>query len=791
MFDRIKNRIRGSIFLSVLVKFVLFIIIFVIFNGIMLSVYNALIRKNAIRSTELLLNSVSNTVNQQVQQVIMTSNLLCFKPEIFDAFYDLSVDTSSDIARVTTINKALQDYKTLSSLLDSVVIVDRLSGNIYANSGASDIKTFYGITNIYEDYPVEYWESLESPPYGYEAIPPTKKNNKNVIPVIIGSIMSGNSTQLLVVDIDCQRLMDSILDNVFDADDPMQSDIYIYNSENGIAVAQSDEDEKLQLFANQKFIDELNGNNSFIYNSGGEKYLVIKSGGIGGVIQNCQYISMIPMRSVTSGMTAIAVIAIISTLLAAAFLLWLAVRSSASVYEPFRALKKKVQLAVPSKHDDSTGEINYIFGGIESIINSGIDMKNQLANVMPMAAQQCLMQFIESDDGSGSDETEEYLHRAGIDFTDDFFAVAYIRFRFLEKFYNEYSKDIYDVVFKNLEVFFEGLFGKRYKTLSITRHGDSIILIINIDNDGEAYENVTKILNDTIKAFDNDRELLIVKLSLSAPHQGMDGMRKAYEESRKAGAMQISSLYNEVNVYRESKEASKQLIYSIDDDNKLYHCIIKGDIGEAEEAVRRIAARNVENGVGEALIKQLYKNIYIVILKAIATKNVTEEALMLDSYENTDTYYDMSDCGSWIRYVEMLLHEAVKYSNLSATRLDIDGITEYIEQNYKRDLYLDSVAEKFHTTSKYLSKIFKQHTGVNFAEYVTCLRIEEAKRLLTETNMKINDIFTECGFYSRNTFIRNFKNHVGVLPSEYRSMIQNEGGNKLQKSASEPTESKM
>ena len=68
----------------------------------------------------------------------------------------------------------------------------------------------------------------------------------------------------------------------------------------------------------------------------------------------------------------------------------------------------------------------------------------------------------------------------------------------------------------------------------------------------------------------------------------------------------------------------------------------------------------------------------------------------------------------------------------------------------------------------YFSKLFKEDTGVNFIEYLTSVRIQEAKRLLLDGERSIKDICIEIGYQDPNYFSRIFKKHTGVTPTEFK-----------------------
>lgn len=95
----------------------------------------------------------------------------------------------------------------------------------------------------------------------------------------------------------------------------------------------------------------------------------------------------------------------------------------------------------------------------------------------------------------------------------------------------------------------------------------------------------------------------------------------------------------------------------------------------------------------------------------------------------------------------------------------------YIEENYHRDISLDDVSRYADISPYYFSKLFKEETGENFIEYLTNIRIEQAKKLLQNRDMSIKIICADTGYSDPNYFSRIFKKQVGVTPTEYREKL--------------------
>ena len=85
---------------------------------------------------------------------------------------------------------------------------------------------------------------------------------------------------------------------------------------------------------------------------------------------------------------------------------------------------------------------------------------------------------------------------------------------------------------------------------------------------------------------------------------------------------------------------------------------------------------------------------------------------------------------------------------------------------------LDELAERFNTSSKYLSNRIKQYLNMPFKDYITQLKIEKAKEYLCETNISISELYPLVGFLGRGAFTRAFKQKTGVSPSEYKKLYK-------------------
>jgi len=101
--------------------------------------------------------------------------------------------------------------------------------------------------------------------------------------------------------------------------------------------------------------------------------------------------------------------------------------------------------------------------------------------------------------------------------------------------------------------------------------------------------------------------------------------------------------------------------------------------------------------------------------------------------------------------------------------LSVKRARTYIAEHAEDDLSLARIAKAVNVSANYFSTLFKQATGLNFAEYVARVRVEKTKNLLLNPNLRISEIAFEVGFQSLSQFNRSFRRVAGVSPKEYRN----------------------
>ncbi len=104
---------------------------------------------------------------------------------------------------------------------------------------------------------------------------------------------------------------------------------------------------------------------------------------------------------------------------------------------------------------------------------------------------------------------------------------------------------------------------------------------------------------------------------------------------------------------------------------------------------------------------------------------------------------------------------------------DFSLVLQYIQHNYQT-LTLASLADFFHYSEPHLCTLIKQNTGKNFTDLIKNLRLRDAKNLLINTDLKINEIAEQIGYNSADHFSRVFRQTFQISPADYRKSHKQE-----------------
>ncbi len=120
--------------------------------------------------------------------------------------------------------------------------------------------------------------------------------------------------------------------------------------------------------------------------------------------------------------------------------------------------------------------------------------------------------------------------------------------------------------------------------------------------------------------------------------------------------------------------------------------------------------------------------------------------------------------------IEMIIN-AIK---TSSGDMILDDVLFYIERNFQKSIKLETIAPLFGYNSAYLGQIFHKTVGESFNSYIDHKKIEYAKKLLSENELKVYEVAKQSGYKNVDYFHKKFKKYVGISPIEYRKQTKSD-----------------
>jgi AraC family L-rhamnose operon transcriptional activator RhaR len=181
-----------------------------------------------------------------------------------------------------------------------------------------------------------------------------------------------------------------------------------------------------------------------------------------------------------------------------------------------------------------------------------------------------------------------------------------------------------------------------------------------------------------------------------------------------------------------------------------HHFLLQSFFSEEVDNIKNIKLLNCESNVIEHIYEKMYTEFklkdkgYIEILRAYVIELLITIFRLYEKSRNTN------------RNTE------------TEKRQIVDKVIKYMRDNYSNDIKLEDLSTMAFLSPNYFSKLFKECTSTTISEYIQKLRVEEACKLLKNTDKKIIDISFQVGYKDIKFFNQIFKRIIGKTPGEYR-----------------------
>ncbi len=198
----------------------------------------------------------------------------------------------------------------------------------------------------------------------------------------------------------------------------------------------------------------------------------------------------------------------------------------------------------------------------------------------------------------------------------------------------------------------------------------------------------------------------------------------------------------------------------------------------AEEEIDRFIDQLMQSAGDEAVSLPLFCRYLTMTIYFAAVKYLDSIGCHADSFWSLELRPndDTTSPEEVRQYARRVMGQAIELRDRESAKQQRDLLKKamgFIDEHYKEEsISLDRVAKKVNISPNYLSAIFSQEAGQTFIDYLTSKRIEEAKRMLRQTDRRSNEIAFAVGYKDPHYFSFVFKKVVGLTPSDYRRGIK-------------------
>ncbi len=444
-------------------------------------------------------------------------------------------------------------------------------------------------------------------------------------------------------------------------------------------------------------------------------------------------------------------------------------------YAPVERLMDKLKTC----QDDELSEydeFSIIFNEISKVMSERDHVSGDLKNKRAILRRSFFVQLFNGTIKS-REMAEEYGKEIGITFGSDIFAVALFNFDDVESLFADETdldyedrRKYYQLIISNV---MEEILGDFYDCYSCEMENRMAVLVSVPPNKQEdAVEDIVRTLKEGISLIEKHFGIQ-VNAVVSDTRESTERIAECYYEACDAiRVLQSTKIYGVVKCVDVLGEPYLQWYGWSEQEVYLTSYIKSGASERAKNVICEYFRKQNEFGERVELLRCMMFNLLHVMFRTVEE----EENGNID-FSKEECLERLLRCDSAAKMQELMQETAEKLCSYKAeeTRRNTMSIKikQMVQNNFRENGFgVMEIGEHFHLTPAYVSGIFKNETGELLSDYIMRVRIEEAKRLIRETDDTLENIAHRVGYLNAKILSRTFKKREGILPSQYREKIK-------------------
>lgn len=713
------------------------------------------------------LNRFAVISEKNIENLISVTNSLSSNNVLSTALTDSDYQDEN----FETISRELSVLKYNYDLIDSFYIYNQKDGDVISDCGYFTADEFFSNQYMYYNYSASYWSNyIFYDSSAYTVLSPsyvqTDSDKKQIIPIVFRKSYNLNFRQktLLVLNIDINKLfsiesLPKITEN---------TSVLMLNKYTNDLFCPIENSKYIPPLSSDFLHELLIGTSNIFEYKIDKKTVTVATYSVTDSLSGYTYFAVIPhsdiIRSMMPTQLIIGIIATIFMLISICFIVIGSRKISVPILKVISAAQNDDDL-----HTEQQKDLLDILKSSALRIN---EEKRIFRLTLPCAQEKFLINFLNSTENYMDNETRNNII-SSLPFKYDYFSVVIICMHPSLKFIDTYNSQEYSNIQIGVFDIIKDLFSEYYKSFVIPSKQNELYIILNLKDD-MSYSGIDEILDKICSILEFDREYIGLAIGKSKIYKNLSGLKAAHKEALASiNSIEFSDIPMANSINLNENEINFNL--SAEQEKQFLRILTTESAAAAKPYLDDILKLNT--GINARSMRQMYSQILNIILKAMKIREIPPQDPEKLDFEISSDILSLPTDDIYDKILTLLDYMSEVDNPSAVSRLQISKkVVDYIEQNYNNSaLSLELLADYFNYSPANISAMIKSSLKLGFHQYLTELRIEKAKELLSGTNLTINQIYKDCGFNSQQTFYRAFKKHTGLTASEYRNQSRLSG----------------
>ena len=312
------------------------------------------------------------------------------------------------------------------------------------------------------------------------------------------------------------------------------------------------------------------------------------------------------------------------------------------------------------------------------------------------------------------------------------------------------------------------------RVCSFLQNRTSLVMIIYLDDAEHEQDEMERIFDylKFIKDYTNDNLGYDILMCVGGISDDITKASKLYQNAEYTVRTNIYGMENNIILAENVDDVNNVLDYNIIElKEQINNMFLNEDFSILENFLNKYYEKNAYN---KNSLKSFTYTIISLLQLILLEQNESFTNVFgdnVDIWNKLSNYNNIIDIRQWVVNIFKFAYDYIngKNENNGKYIFLINKIKKLINEEYVSIENINQISDKIYTSSNYANRIFKSYEGVTIFEYLIQVRMEKAKEMLINTDLKIYEIAERVGYKSNRYFLSLFKEHTGKTPKNYRN----------------------